>query len=117
MVSYGRLQAWYDMAVRAGLERVLMHPFTSSHLAFAFVPSTTLIGQPHLVVVDPRMSAFCVLQSRINETWVRFTSSTVKDDLSYKIARLMGKAPPSSQGLYLVPQVMNSRAFTCQSPP
>jgi hypothetical protein len=69
-----------------GMARVLMHPFTSSHLAFAFVPANTIVGQPHLVVVDSRMSTFCVLQSRPNEIWVRFTSSTLKDDLSYKVS-------------------------------
>ena len=69
-----------------GMEKVLMHPFTSSHLAFALVPAATLVGQPHLVVVDARMSTFCVLQCRVNETWVRFTSSTLNDHLSYKVA-------------------------------
>jgi hypothetical protein len=87
-------QKWWlfaepQLALRRALEgmtRVLMHPFTSSHLAFAFVPAKTLVGQPHLVVVDWRVSTFCVLQSRPNEIWVRFTSSTLKDDLSYKVS-------------------------------
>src|SRR5262249_17064439 len=32
-----------------GLDRVIMHPFTSTHLVFAFVPSSTIVAGPHHV--------------------------------------------------------------------
>ena len=62
-----------------------MHPFTSSHLAFAFVPSTTVVPTPHIVIAAEEFSSFAVLQSRIHEVWARFLSSTFKDDLRYTI--------------------------------
>jgi hypothetical protein len=65
------------------LKRVLMHPFTSSNLAFGFVPATTIVAGPHNVFALDKVSAFSVLQSRIHETWARFFASTMKDDLRY----------------------------------
>jgi hypothetical protein len=67
------------------LDRVIAHPFTSTHLAFAFIPATTIIAGPHCVFVLDRYAHFCVLQSRPHEIWARFTSSTLEDRLSYKI--------------------------------
>jgi hypothetical protein len=64
-------------------KRVLMHPFTSSHLAFGFVPTTTLIAAPHIVILLTEMAAFTILQSRIHEIWVRFFGSTLEDRLRY----------------------------------
>lgn len=70
----------------ASFDRVLMHSFTSSHLAFAFIPSATIIAGPHCVFAVQSYAGFCSLQSRPHEVWARFTSSTLKDDLSYKIS-------------------------------
>ena len=41
-----------------GFTRFLMHPFTSSHLAFAFVPSTTVVPTPHIVIAAEEFSSF-----------------------------------------------------------
>lgn len=70
----------------AHLQRVLVHPFTSSHLAFTFVPAATIVASPHVVVADESYATFTVLQSRVHELWARLTSSTLKDDLSYKVS-------------------------------
>ncbi|MFN3194042.1 MAG: Eco57I restriction-modification methylase domain-containing protein [Aureliella sp.] len=69
----------------ATLDRALMHSFTSSHLAFAFIPADTVFAGPHCVFLLDGYGYFCTMQSRIHERWARFTSSTLKDDLSYKI--------------------------------
>jgi hypothetical protein len=66
-----------------GMQRVLMHPFTSSYLAFAFVPGSVLISAPHNVFALDTFSSFGTLQSRVHETWVRFAGSSLKDDQRY----------------------------------
>jgi hypothetical protein len=71
------------IAAKAGKERVLMHPFTSSHLAFAFVPSNTIISGPHNVLLFDRHAAFTLLQSRVHEVWTRFFASSLEDRLRY----------------------------------
>ncbi len=65
------------------LERLLVHPFTSGHLAFAFVPARVVVGSPHNVFTFDSFSALAVLQSRVHEVWVRFFASSLKDDLRY----------------------------------
>ena len=75
-----------QLALRAAMkkaDRVLMHPTPCAHLAFAFVPSTTIIGLPHIVILHETYSAFCVLQARSHEIWARFSGSSMKDDLRY----------------------------------
>ena len=68
---------------KQSLERVLVHPFTSGHLAFAFVPARIVVGSPHNVFTFDSYSAFAALQSRVHEAWVRFFASSLKDDLRY----------------------------------
>jgi hypothetical protein len=68
------------------LKKVLAHAFTSKYLQFAFIPSDVIIAGPHSVFTVDTFSAFAFLQSRCHEVWVRFTSSTMKDDLGYKIS-------------------------------
>src|SRR5262249_9660047 len=58
------------------------HPFTSTHLAFGFVPARTIIAAPHIVLLLPTV-AFAVLQSKIHEIWVRFFASSLEDRLRY----------------------------------
>ncbi|CAB4344613.1 unannotated protein [freshwater metagenome] len=69
-----------------GLTRTLAHPFTSTHLAFAFVPASTVVASPHVVIASESFAVFATLQSRVHELWARLTSSTLKDDLSYKVS-------------------------------
>jgi len=69
-----------------GLNRVPAHSFTSSYLQFAFLPSSVVLAGPHCAFALDTYAAFCALQARPHEVWVRFTSSTMKDDLGYKIS-------------------------------
>lgn len=66
-----------------GLPRVLMHPFTSTHIAFAFVPAGTMVAGPHNVFCLASYAAFCALQSRPHMLWTQFFGSSMKDDLRY----------------------------------
>jgi hypothetical protein len=79
--------------------RYLAHPFTATHLAFSFLPSTTLIASPHLAFLLSENSDFSVLQSRCHETWTRFFASTMKDDLRYALSDCFETFPfpPSCQ--------------------
>jgi hypothetical protein len=65
------------------LHRYLIHSFTSSHLAFGFVPTPTLISSPHVAMAFSENSFFAALQSRIHEIWVRFFGSSLEDRLRY----------------------------------
>jgi hypothetical protein len=67
----------------AGKTRVLMHPFTSTFLAFVFVPSNVLVAGPHQVFSLDSDSAFAILQSRVHEIWARFFGSSLEDRLRY----------------------------------
>jgi hypothetical protein len=70
-------------AAKQGLGRMLMHPFNSSNLAFAFVPTSMVVASPHPVVVRESVAWFGVLQSRVHELWTRVFASSLKDDLRY----------------------------------
>ena len=82
---------WWQFAEKRGelssllanYDRILMHPFTASHVVFAFVPATTVVSGPHNIFLLRKYSAFLILQSRIHETWARFFASSLKDDLRY----------------------------------
>lgn len=85
-----------QLKLRAALttvQRVLMHPFTSSNLVFAFVPATTLVGMPHVVIVLEDDASFGVLQSRIHESWAWFQGSSMKDDLRYTASSVFDTFP------------------------
>lgn len=66
-----------------GLTRMLFHPNLSANLAFAFLPTSTIVGAPHNVITLASHAAFALLQSRVHEAWARFFSSSLKDDLRY----------------------------------
>lgn len=65
------------------LPRVLAQSQVSSHLAFAFLPADWVHAHTLNLFAYSTCAAFCPLQSRIHETWVRFLASSMKDDLRY----------------------------------
>jgi hypothetical protein len=54
----------------------------SPHMAFVFVQKA-IYANTLAVVTFSTFAAFAVLQSRVHETWARFFSSSMKDDLRY----------------------------------
>ncbi len=82
----------------ATLRRMLVHPFTSTYLAFAFVPFGTVVASPHVVFALESNANFGVLQSRIHEVWARLTSSTFKDDLRYAASDCFATFPFPAEG-------------------
>jgi hypothetical protein len=71
-------------AAIAGLERVLVTPLTSTHIAFAFLPARMVFSHNLVVFSLTSEAAISVLQSRPHDVWVRFTSSTLEDRLGYR---------------------------------
>ena len=65
------------------VSRLLVHPFTSSNVAFAFSPTSVVVGSPHNVFTIDSYAAFAILQSRVHEIWARAFGSSLKDDLRY----------------------------------
>jgi hypothetical protein len=68
---------------KEGLSRVLMHPFTSTYVMFAFIPSSVVIAGPQYVICFETWESFCVLQARLHELWVRLLASTMGDGQRY----------------------------------
>lgn len=70
-------------AAISSLSRCLAHSQVSSHLAFAYVPTTWLFSHALNIFAFDSWQAFASLQSRVHELWVRFFASSMKDDLRY----------------------------------
>ncbi len=66
-----------------GFERTLIHPFTSSYIAFGFLSSDIVFVGPHYRILFNKYSEFAILQSRCHETWARYFSSTLEDRIRY----------------------------------
>ena len=67
----------------ARLDRVLAISRLGQQGAFAFLSSRAVFADRLIVFPYDNYSAFCALQSRPHEIWVRFFGSTMKDDLLY----------------------------------
>ncbi|MFI5460730.1 MAG: Eco57I restriction-modification methylase domain-containing protein, partial [Isosphaerales bacterium] len=80
--QFERLRNELYAAIR-GLDRVLVCPIISNKLSFAFLHADCVFSHKLMIFVFDRCSAFCVLQSRFHEVWVRLLTSTMKDDLNY----------------------------------
>jgi hypothetical protein len=65
------------------LRRVIVLSRVSSTFGFVLVPTGPVFNEKIVIFPEDSLSTFCVLQARIHETWARFFSSTLKDDLQY----------------------------------
>lgn len=65
------------------LKRVLVNPRLSGHLVFTFLPTGWIYSEMLNVYEISALTGFCVLQSRVHETWARLLGSSMKDDLRY----------------------------------
>ncbi len=80
--QYGRRTPALHRAIK-GLDRVLAISAVGQHSVFSFLPNGMVFAHRLIVFPFSSYSAFCVLQSRLHEFWVRRFSSTLKDDLCY----------------------------------
>ena len=64
-------------------ERVLVISRIGNAFAFTFLPSGMVYNEKTVVFPFANFAPFTCLQARIHETWGRFFSTTLKDDLQY----------------------------------
>jgi hypothetical protein len=79
---YGRRRPALQKAI-VGRSRILMHPYVSTYVAYAFVPATTFVASPHYALALSSFSEFAALQNRVHEVWVRFFASSLEEGLTY----------------------------------
>jgi hypothetical protein len=65
------------------LDKILVIPRVSNSFAFTFLSNQFVINDKVIVLPTNSFAVFALLQSRVHETWVRYFSSTLKDDLQY----------------------------------
>jgi hypothetical protein len=70
-------------AAAIGLERVLVVPQTSNAQALAYLPANFIFAHTLVVFSLAAYSEFCILQSRVHQSWAAFLGPTMKDDLRY----------------------------------
>ena len=70
-------------AATAGSTQLLAISSVGQHVAFAYLPTRMVYSHALIVFPFDSPAAFCVLQSRLHETWSRFFASSMKDDLRY----------------------------------
>ena len=70
-------------AATADLDRVLAISRVSKHTAFAFLSTEAVFADSLIVFPLETDTAFCLLQSRVHEIWVRFFSSSLEERLRY----------------------------------
>ena len=66
-----------------GLNRVLAVSRVGQHATVSFLPSRMVYAETVIVFPFQTFTAFCVLQSRTHELWVRFFGSSLEDRLRY----------------------------------
>ena len=71
------------MRIVQNTDRVLMIPFVASHVCVGFVPASTIVGTPNVVICRNNVSDLATIQSRIHELWVRFLGSTMEGRQRY----------------------------------
>lgn len=81
-----------------GLSRVLAIADTSKRFAVAWVPASYVLNKTLVVVAKDSYEAFCLLQSSVHESWVRFLGSTMKDDPRYTVERCFATFPFPNEG-------------------
>ena len=73
-------------ALRAAIETldcVIAVPLVSQHPIFALLQNGSVFSHKLAVIASSSPALFGTLSSRISETWIRFFTSTMKDDLNY----------------------------------
>lgn len=70
-------------AAIADLDHVIAVSRVGQQFSFVFLPTGMVYAERLVVIPFQTHAAFCALQSRPHEVWVRFFGATMKDDLLY----------------------------------
>lgn len=90
--QYGRRTPALDAAMQ-GIDQTLAIVLYGPHLSFARLPSRTMFTNKIAPVALTDFSSFGTLQGRVHETWARFFSATLKDDLAYSLTDAFATFP------------------------
>ncbi len=82
---------WWQFAERApslrraleGVDEVIVIPRVTQHPNFAVVAANVIFSEKVVVFPNSSRALLGTLSSRCSETWIRFFTSTMKDDLNY----------------------------------
>lgn len=77
----------------AGVEQVLVQPFTAKYVIPCFVPADSVFAHPLVVVADSSTARFAVLQSTLHLVWVWEYCSTSLDLLRYTASDVLETFP------------------------
>lgn len=80
--QYGRRTPALHRTIE-GLDRVLAISRVGQHAAFCFLPNGMVYADRLIILPFDSYSAFCALQCRLHEIWIRRFSSTLEDRLCY----------------------------------
>ncbi|MDE0626109.1 MAG: N-6 DNA methylase [Bryobacterales bacterium] len=80
--QFARIRPALYGAIR-GLHRVLAISRVTEHMAFSFLPTRMVYSDRLVLFPISSFDVFCVLQSRLHETWARHFGSSLRDDLAY----------------------------------
>jgi hypothetical protein len=67
----------------APLDRIVVCSRIGNAFAFTFLPKGIISNEKTVAIASDRAASLTLLSSRPHETWARFFSSTLKDDLQY----------------------------------
>ena len=81
--QFGRYTPALFAAV-ADFEHVLAVPRTSKNVTFVFLSTEMVFSENTVVFIFDDFATFGILQSRVHDIWVRFTSSTLEDRIGYR---------------------------------
>ncbi|KAA0909567.1 N-6 DNA methylase [Aquicoccus porphyridii] len=65
------------------IERTICISRVTPHLSFALCPTRQIFSEAVAIIASDSISVYGCLQCRVHETWARFFSSSLKDDLRY----------------------------------
>lgn len=71
-------------AALAAHVRCLVVARTTKHLGFVLMPANIVFSENLVVFALENYSSFALLQSRLHDVWVRFSSSTLEDRIGYR---------------------------------
>ncbi len=66
-----------------GFGMFIVAPRVTQHPNFVILPADRTYNEKTIIIADPSTATFGTLACRVSETWIRFFTSTMKDDLNY----------------------------------
>jgi hypothetical protein len=96
-----RKERWWQYGEKAtklytsihSLTEVIVHPYVSTFLCFARVPSHYVYASPMVVIVSDASRDFCMLQNALHEIWITTFCSRLGSGIRYTTSDGLSKFP------------------------